>query len=241
LYARKALVLASELKDPDVIVESGKILVTLFKNTGQTDSAFQYLGTVIAAKDSVFNQTKNQQLQTILFNEELQKQEIKAESERFKTQVKIYFMTGGIILLVLLSILLWWNNRRKQQVNILLNEHEEKMQKAVAQLTATRSQLIQKEKMASMVELAAGIAHEIQNPLNFINNFSEVSMDIVKELKQELASINVDASQQFNLNSIADDLIQNQEKIMEHGKRADIIVKDMLQQSRDTGEDSLLL
>jgi tetratricopeptide (TPR) repeat protein len=241
LYARKALVLASELKDPDVIVESGKILVTLFKNTGQTDSAFQYLGTVIAAKDSVFNQTKNQQLQTILFNEELQKQEIKAESERFKTQVKIYFMTGGIILLVLLSILLWWNNRRKQQVNILLNEHEEKMQKAVAQLTATRSQLIQKEKMASMVELAAGIAHEIQNPLNFINNFSEVSMDIVKELKQELASINVDASQQFNLNSIADDLIQNQEKIMEHGKRADTIVKDMLQQSRDTGEDSLLL
>jgi signal transduction histidine kinase len=217
------------------------MLVTLFKNTGQTDSAFHYLETVIQAKDSVFNQNKNQQLQTILFNEELQKQEIEAENERFKTQVKIYIMTGGMILLLLLSVLLWWNNRRKQQISIILNEHEEKMQKAVAQLTATRSQLIQKEKMASMVELAAGIAHEIQNPLNFINNFSEVSMDIARELKQELSSLGIDTNEQSSLGAIADDLIKNQQKIMEHGQRADAIVKDMLQQSRDTGEDSLLL
>ena len=86
--------------------------------------------------------------------------------------------------------------------------------------------------MASLGELTAGIAHEIQNPLNFVNNFSEVNKELIDELKDELKKGNTDEA-----NSIADDIKENEEKINHHGKRADAIVKGMLQHSRtSTGQ-----
>src|SRR5438045_5917778 len=83
--------------------------------------------------------------------------------------------------------------------------------------------------MASLGELTAGIAHEIQNPLNFVNNFSEVSNELVDEMKEELATGNLELATE-----IADDIKQNLEKIHHHGKRADAIVKGMLQHSKQT-------
>jgi signal transduction histidine kinase len=90
-----------------------------------------------------------------------------------------------------------------------------------------QSQLVQREKMASLGEMTAGIAHEIQNPLNFVNNFSEVSSELVDELKAELASGTSDVA-----TAIASDLKQNLQKILFHGKRADSIVRGMLEHSR---------
>jgi signal transduction histidine kinase len=104
----------------------------------------------------------------------------------------------------------------KKQVDSTLNE-----------LQATQKQLIQSEKMASLGELTAGIAHEIQNPLNFVNNFSEVSNELIDEMKDELAKGNKE-----DAIAIAEDVRQNLEKILNHGKRADAIVKGMLQHSR---------
>ncbi len=103
------------------------------------------------------------------------------------------------------------------------------LQTSLANLKATQSQLIQSEKMASLGELTAGIAHEIQNPLNFVNNFSDVNKELLAEMKDEMDKGNIDDARE-----IANDVIANEEKINHHGKRADAIVKGMLQHSRSS-------
>ena len=130
------------------------------------------------------------------------------------------------------------NLRKEQERQQLLAEQNEMLEKQVAERTSalrqslddlrlTQTQLIQAEKMASLGELTAGIAHEIQNPLNFVNNFSEVNDELLKELKAEAEKGNLD-----EVKAIAKDIEFNSEKINHHGRRADAIVKGMLQHSR---------
>jgi two-component system, NtrC family, sensor kinase len=120
-----------------------------------------------------------------------------------------------------------------ERQNVLLEEQvaerTRELEKSLADLKSTQAQLIQSEKMASLGELTAGIAHEIQNPLNFVNNFSEVSVDLANELKDEIKKTEKDWGL---IEDLATDLSQNQEKINHHGKRASDIVKGMLEHSR---------
>jgi signal transduction histidine kinase len=116
-----------------------------------------------------------------------------------------------------------------------IEETNQALQSSLEELKATQAQLIQSEKMASLGELTAGIAHEIQNPLNFVNNFSEVSTEMIDELEEE-----IDLGDYEEVKAISKDLKQNLEKIHHHGKRAESIVKGMLLHSRTNKGEKIL-
>src|SRR6187402_3611603 len=125
------------------------------------------------------------------------------------------------------AILLEETIEELEQKRKAIEETNTALQKSLEELKAAQAQLIQSEKMASLGELTAGIAHEIQNPLNFVNNFSEVSNELLDEMTEQLEKGDIEEARM-----IAGDLKQNLAKINQHGKRADAIVKGMLQHSR---------
>ncbi|MFC0875352.1 sensor histidine kinase [Saccharicrinis sp. FJH2] len=152
-----------------------------------------------------------------------------------------YFFNIAIITSISFFLLLKFVSDNERFKSILKIKNREltnekiKVEKALNDLQLTQKQLIHNEKMASLGELTAGIAHEIQNPLNFVNNFSEVSHELIDELKEEMEKGNQKA-----INEILQDITGNLEKITHHGKRAEGIVKSMLQHSRgSTGQKKL--
>ena len=202
------------------VLDASKLLAKIYKTKNQLDSANYYYETAMEIKDSLFGPEKFHKLQLLAINEQQRQQDIRQEKENFKNRIKVYVLLGIVGVFLLLAIIFYRNNRQKQRANKILED-------TLTNLKATQSQLIQSEKMASLGELTAGIAHEIQNPLNFVNNFSEVNEELVKELKNEAGKGNLE-----EVKAIANDIAFNSEKINHHGKRADAIVKGMLQHSR---------
>ena len=141
------------------------------------------------------------------------------------------YLLFALLALGALRAYIVYRSRMLKRENKILEEkvtlRTDQLQKSLNDLKATQTQLIQSEKMASLGELTAGIAHEIQNPLNFVNNFSEVNKELIDELEQE-----IDNGNYTDVKAIAKNIKDNEEKINHHGKRADSIVKGMLQHSR---------
>ena len=136
-------------------------------------------------------------------------------------------LMSGALLLLVITWLLYRNNKQKQKTNIQLQAQKDELQSALQQLKTTQAQLVMSEKMASLGELTAGIAHEIQNPLNFVNNFSDLNTELVADAESEIDKGNIG-----EVKTILNDIKENEQKINHHGKRADAIVKGMLQHSR---------
>jgi len=219
-YANKVLELSKDVHFLIGKLEALNLLSDVYKLKHNADSVAKYLELTIETKDSLFNTKKVMEIQSISFNEQLRQQEIKDQQEQYQNRLRTYMLAGGLLVVLLLAGILYRNNLQKQKAKV-------KIEKAYTELKATQAQLIHSEKMASLGELTAGIAHEIQNPLNFVNNFSEVNRELVAEMKDELDKGNYE-----EVKLIANDLEENEEKINHHGKRADSIVKGMLQHSK---------
>ena len=223
--------LESEAKN---LLEALNTLGQVYKLKGEKDSAIKYIELFHTIKDSIFSEEKIRDVQKQTFREQIKQQEIATARANYKSKVQKIALTGGIMTLLLIAGILWRNNRIKQKSYVILEKQRQeteiqkmKAEQSLVKLREAQSQLIQAEKMASLGELTAGIAHEIQNPLNFVNNFSEVNTELISEMKKEIAAGNYP-----DVQNIANDLETNMGKITEHGKRADSIVKSMLQHSR---------
>ncbi len=196
-------------------------LYLAYDGRNEFDSAYKYQKLALIIKDSIYKKRLQSlsEFQSLNFNEKIRLQELEKEKVVYQGKIRTYGLLAGLAVFLLIALILYRNNRQKQKTNKVLEN-------TLTDLKTTQSQLIQSEKMASLGELTAGIAHEIQNPLNFVNNFSEVNTELIEEMKTELKAGNNEGAI-----TIANDIAGNEQKINHHGKRADAIVKGMLQHS----------
>ncbi len=215
------------------IAEANYNLSLCYEKTGNYSKALTLYKTASEITDSLSSKENIRRTTELNMNYEYEKkqeaQRIEQKQKDAITKERQTALIIGLGLTLILAIVAFGAFRSKQKANAVLKQQKEEIQTTLSKLEAMQKQLIQSEKMASLGELTAGIAHEIQNPLNFVNNFSDVNAELIDEMHVEIEKGNIK-----DVKAIASDIRDNQEKITHHGKRADAIVKGMLQHSRSS-------
>ena len=230
----QALRSAEEMGQAQLLRDAYEIVAGIYEKMDDGNKAIKYYRKYKLYADSLTSIESEKAAANYKAGYEFSKKELEYERRSLQQRWFIFSVCAALFsLLIILGLII--RNRKHltrsfqnlQHKNEIIEKQKIKAEETLVKLKATQSQLIQSEKMASLGDLTAGIAHEIQNPLNFVNNFSEVSTELLDEMKEELSKGNYDDAKE-----IANNVKQNLEKINHHGKRADAIVKGMLQHSR---------
>ncbi|WP_126546768.1 tetratricopeptide repeat protein [Hymenobacter amundsenii] len=255
VLATHARQLSQQTRSNGHLATATELLAEAYAARGNYLAAYQQQRLFAAYQDTLAGEATQRKTSALRYGYELdQKQtqialltktrQLQAQ-ESARQRLQLYGLLAGLAGLVLVAGLLWRNVYLKQRTNHRLNVKNAQiarqrddltrtladLTRALADLKAAQNQLIQREKMASLGELTAGIAHEIQNPLNFVNNFSEVSTELVEEFMDGPWQQLPEAEKAYATELLAT-LTENLQKITQHGHRADSIVKGMLQHSR---------
>jgi signal transduction histidine kinase len=219
--------------------DSTRALSNAFAKKGNFAEAYRYFLDYTAYKDSLTAEVSGRRVAALEYNQQLLKKEAQIKLLTKDRQLKeqaasrqlfyMFALFGCIAALTAILLILNRNNRVKKRANAQLNAQKDELQTTLTELKSAQAQLVHSEKMASLGELTAGIAHEIQNPLNFVNNFSEVSSELVHELMENQRLPELDREMDMEL---LNDVDLNLQKISLHGMRASAIIKRMLEHSR---------